>query len=70
MKDAMEACAYNRIFQCVYRGMVTLAKKKYRPHPEEHRIVAARLEGLQPARSRTRPSFETRARARAPQDEA
>jgi hypothetical protein len=45
MKDAMEACAYNRIFQCVYRGMVTLAKKKYRPHPEEHRIVAARLEG-------------------------
>ncbi len=40
------------------------------PHPEERRIFAARLEGWPRARPRLWPSFETRAQARAPQDEA
>src|SRR5258708_36797179 len=38
-----------------------------RPHPEEHR-VAMRLEGWPRART-VPPSFETRAQARAPQDD-
>src|SRR6516165_7351298 len=40
----------------------------HQPRPEE-RASCARLEGRPQARSRQRPSFETRAKRRAPQDE-
>jgi len=39
----------------------TAAEKSLRPHPEERRLLAARLEGWPLSRRRLRPSFETAA---------
>jgi ring-1,2-phenylacetyl-CoA epoxidase subunit PaaB len=50
-------------------AVATARRSKYRPHPEEPRIFAGRLEGWRHGRD-SRPPFETRAqKGRAPQDE-
>ncbi len=43
--------------------------KKGGPHPKEAALLGGRLEGWPRAPPRKPPSFETRAQARAPQDE-
>src|SRR6266849_4316480 len=46
------------------------AANHHEPHPEERRILAARLEGWPLARPCRLPSFETRARARSSESDS